>query len=64
LVAFLTAMSMFTVLLKCIDSGSATTFVCLAEDPQVMARNNPRLFAMIQEVYPDVVRDVRGNYTY
>ncbi|KAJ1732448.1 putative choline transporter, neither null mutation nor overexpression affects choline transport [Coemansia biformis] len=57
--AFLLAMSMFTVLLKCIDSGAATTFVCLAEDPGTMARNNPRLFAMVAEAYPQVVRGVR-----
>ncbi|KAJ2802577.1 pH nine-sensitive protein 1 [Coemansia helicoidea] len=58
--AFVLAMSMFMVLLKCIDSGAATTFVCLAEDPDAMARNNPRLFAMVAEVYPQVVRGVRA----
>ncbi|KAJ2709689.1 pH nine-sensitive protein 1, partial [Coemansia spiralis] len=57
--AFVLAMSMFMVLLKCIDSGAATTFVCLAEDPDAMARNNPRLFSMVAEVYPQVVRGVR-----
>ncbi|KAJ1643585.1 putative choline transporter, neither null mutation nor overexpression affects choline transport [Coemansia asiatica] len=61
--AFVIAMSMFMVLLKCIDSGAATTFVCLAEDPDVMARNNPRLFAMVRETYPQVVRGVHaGDY--
>ncbi|KAI8322667.1 DUF580-domain-containing protein [Martensiomyces pterosporus] len=61
--AFVIAMSMFMVLMKCIDSGAATTFVCLAEDPLAMSRNNPRLFAMVQETYPNVVRGVRvTNY--
>ncbi|KAJ2721942.1 putative choline transporter, neither null mutation nor overexpression affects choline transport [Coemansia sp. Benny D115] len=59
--AFIIAMSMFMVLLKCIDSGAATTFVCLAEDPDVMARNNPRLFAMVRESYPQVVRGVHAQ---
>ncbi|KAJ1844788.1 putative choline transporter, neither null mutation nor overexpression affects choline transport [Coemansia sp. RSA 2708] len=58
--AFVLAMSMFMVLLKCIDSGAATTFVCLAEDPDAMARNNPRLFAMVREAYPRVVQGVHA----
>ncbi|ORX72420.1 DUF580-domain-containing protein [Linderina pennispora] len=62
--AFIMAMSMFKVLMKCIESGTATTFVCLAEDPQVMARNNPRLFSMLQESYPQVVRGVHGNHAF
>ncbi|KAJ2223405.1 putative choline transporter, neither null mutation nor overexpression affects choline transport [Coemansia sp. RSA 1722] len=62
--AFVIAMSMFMVLLKCIDSGAATTFVCLAEDPEVMARNNPRLFALVRESYPRVVQGVHANDYY
>ncbi|KAJ1883891.1 putative choline transporter, neither null mutation nor overexpression affects choline transport, partial [Kickxella alabastrina] len=62
--AFVIAMSMFMVLLKCIDSGAATTFVCLAEDPEVMARNNPRLFALVRETYPQVVRGVHARDYY
>ncbi|KAJ2081891.1 putative choline transporter, neither null mutation nor overexpression affects choline transport [Coemansia sp. RSA 988] len=58
--SFVLAMSMFMVLLKCIDSGAATTFVCLAEDPDAMARNNPRLFSMVREAYPQVVRGVHA----
>ncbi|KAJ1744558.1 putative choline transporter, neither null mutation nor overexpression affects choline transport, partial [Coemansia sp. RSA 1752] len=58
--AFVLAMSMFMVLLKSIDSGAATTFVCLAEDPEAMARNNPQLFAMVRETYPQVVRGVHA----
>lgn len=60
--AFVIAMSMFTVLLKCIDSGAATTFVCLAEDPGAMERNNPQLFAMIRETYPQVTQGIHGNH--
>ncbi|KAJ2018529.1 pH nine-sensitive protein 1 [Coemansia sp. RSA 922] len=59
--AFIIAMSMFMVLLKCIDSGAATTFVCLAEDPEAMQRNNPELYRMVREAYPNVVRGVRDN---
>ncbi|KAJ1847871.1 putative choline transporter, neither null mutation nor overexpression affects choline transport, partial [Coemansia sp. RSA 2703] len=62
--AFIIAMSMFMVLLKCIDSGAATTFVCLAEDPEVMVRNNPRLFALVRESYPQVVRGVHAGNNY
>ncbi|KAI9500612.1 plasma-membrane choline transporter-domain-containing protein [Coemansia spiralis] len=62
--AFVLAMSMFMVLLKCIDSGAATTFVCLAEDPEALAYNNPELFAMVEKTYPQVVRGVRApDYT-
>ncbi|KAJ2010471.1 putative choline transporter, neither null mutation nor overexpression affects choline transport, partial [Coemansia sp. S85] len=59
--AFIIAMSMFMVLLKCIDSGAATTFVCLAEDPEALQRNNPELYRMVRETYPHVVRGVRDN---
>ncbi|KAJ2493251.1 putative choline transporter, neither null mutation nor overexpression affects choline transport [Coemansia sp. RSA 2050] len=62
--AFIIAMSMFMVLLKCIDSGAATTFVCLAEDPEALQRNNPELYRMVRETYPHVVHGVRDNNSY
>jgi len=46
-----------------IDSGVATTFVCLAEDPAALARTKPELFERIRETWPAVVQ-VRTKKTY
>ncbi|KAF8935050.1 putative choline transporter, neither null mutation nor overexpression affects choline transport [Dissophora ornata] len=43
-----------------IDSGVATTFVCLAEDPAALARTKPELFERIRATWPEVVQGV--NY--
>ncbi|KAI1297784.1 putative choline transporter, neither null mutation nor overexpression affects choline transport [Mortierella claussenii] len=42
-----------------IDSGVATTFVCLAEDPAALARTNPTLFEQIRLTWPEVVQGIR-----
>ncbi|KAF9429355.1 putative choline transporter, neither null mutation nor overexpression affects choline transport [Entomortierella beljakovae] len=39
-----------------IDSGCASTFVCLAEDPAALARTKPELFERIRATYPEVVQ--------
>ncbi|KAF9909229.1 putative choline transporter, neither null mutation nor overexpression affects choline transport, partial [Lobosporangium transversale] len=39
-----------------IDSGVATTFVCLAEDPAALARTKPELFEQIRLTWPEVVQ--------
>ncbi|KAI8606205.1 plasma-membrane choline transporter-domain-containing protein [Dissophora ornata] len=39
-----------------IDSGVATTFVCLAEDPAALARTKPELFERIRATWPEVVQ--------
>ncbi|KAF9210083.1 putative choline transporter, neither null mutation nor overexpression affects choline transport [Haplosporangium sp. Z 27] len=41
-----------------IDSGCATTFVCLAEDPAALARTKPELFEQIRATWPAVVQGV------
>ena len=39
-------------------------FVCLAEDPAVLARQQPALFARFQAVYPQVVWGMRSDSTF
>jgi len=41
-----------------IHSGTATTFVCLGEDPAALARNQPALFEKIRQTWPEVVQGV------
>ncbi|KAG0013635.1 putative choline transporter, neither null mutation nor overexpression affects choline transport [Entomortierella chlamydospora] len=41
-----------------IDSGNATTFVCLAEDPAALATTKPELFEKIRATWPAVVEGV------
>ncbi|KAF9413483.1 putative choline transporter, neither null mutation nor overexpression affects choline transport [Podila epigama] len=57
--AFLLSIQMIFTVGTVIDSGVATTFVALAEDPAALARTKPELFAKIQETYPEVVQGVR-----
>ncbi|KAF9384967.1 putative choline transporter, neither null mutation nor overexpression affects choline transport [Podila verticillata] len=56
--AFLLSMQMIFTVGTVIDSGVATTFVALAEDPAALARTKPELFRKIQETYPEVVQGV------
>jgi hypothetical protein len=44
----------FSILASVIDSGVVTTFVCLAEDPEALARTKPELYQKIQQVYPSI----------
>ncbi|KAF9371292.1 putative choline transporter, neither null mutation nor overexpression affects choline transport [Podila verticillata] len=41
-----------------IQSGVATIFVALAEDPDALAKTKPKFFATIQAAYPDIVQGV------
>jgi len=41
-----------------VESGVATTYVALAEDPQVLQRNQPVLFEQIRQTWPRVVQPV------
>ncbi|KAJ3107072.1 putative choline transporter, neither null mutation nor overexpression affects choline transport [Phlyctochytrium bullatum] len=45
---------LFLVLSEVIQSGVSTTFVCLAEDPASLAKQQPELFRKFHEVWPDV----------
>ncbi|KAI7876601.1 DUF580-domain-containing protein [Lichtheimia hyalospora FSU 10163] len=58
LVCFLIGSSMFSSIATVISSGVATTFVCLAEDPDALRRTRPQLFEKIRETYPRVVQGV------
>ncbi|GAA5981605.1 hypothetical protein JCM5350_008046 [Sporobolomyces pararoseus] len=41
-----------------LSSGVSTVFVCLAENPEVLAQRDPALFGLIQQAYPQVVTSV------
>lgn len=44
----------FCILAKVISSGTASTFVCIAEDPEAIRRTKPELFQKIRDTYPGV----------
>lgn len=52
---FLIGIAEFAILSVVIDSGVATTFVCLAEDPLALARTKPELYQQVQQSYPQVL---------
>ncbi|KAF9291320.1 putative choline transporter, neither null mutation nor overexpression affects choline transport [Mortierella alpina] len=54
--AFVLGMQMIFTVGTVIDSGVATTFVCLAEDPAALARTKPELFERIRATWPAVVQ--------
>jgi hypothetical protein len=54
LFAFLIGIVEFGVLAEVINSGVATTFVCLAEDPAALQRTKPELFEKIRQTYPQI----------
>ncbi|KAK3848727.1 MAG: plasma-membrane choline transporter-domain-containing protein [Linnemannia gamsii] len=56
--AFVLGMQMLFTVGTVIDSGVATTFVCLAEDPAALARTKPELFERIRATWPAVVQGV------
>ncbi|KAF9423191.1 putative choline transporter, neither null mutation nor overexpression affects choline transport [Podila epigama] len=58
--AFVLGMQMLFTVGTVVESGVATTFVCLAEDPAALARTKPELFERIRATYPAVVQGV--NY--
>ncbi|GJJ69682.1 hypothetical protein EMPS_02030 [Entomortierella parvispora] len=58
--AFVMGFQMLFTVGTVIDSGVATTFVALAEDPAALARTKPELFERIRATWPAVVQGV--NY--
>ncbi|KAI8615222.1 plasma-membrane choline transporter-domain-containing protein [Chytriomyces sp. MP71] len=54
LISAFIGMWLFLVLLEVVDAGTAATFVCLAEDPATIQRQQPRFFAAIQERFPEI----------
>ncbi|KAK9762954.1 Protein PNS1 [Basidiobolus ranarum] len=55
---FIVGFSLFALVGEVIQSGTATTFVCLAEDPEALQRSQPELFEQIRRTYPQVVQGV------
>lgn len=51
MICFLVGASMFSTIATVISSGVATTFVCLAEDPEALRRTNPQLFEKVCDSY-------------
>ncbi|KAI8855321.1 plasma-membrane choline transporter-domain-containing protein [Chytridium lagenaria] len=54
LVSGLIGMWLFLILAEVINSGVATTYVCLAEDPATLARQQPELFAKLCATWPEI----------
>ncbi|KAK9721189.1 putative choline transporter, neither null mutation nor overexpression affects choline transport [Basidiobolus ranarum] len=55
---FVVGYSLFSLTGEIIQSGTATTFVCLAEDPVALQRSQPELFEQVRITYPQVVQSV------
>jgi len=55
IVAFLIGLMVFLVVAKVINSGVATTFVCLCEDPDALRYTKPELWEKVKETYPSMV---------
>ncbi|KAJ3277565.1 putative choline transporter, neither null mutation nor overexpression affects choline transport [Borealophlyctis nickersoniae] len=60
-VSFLVGLALFSIMTEVVTSGVATTFVCLAEDPATLARNQPLLFAKLRETWPGVAFGIHGT---
>lgn len=56
--SFIVGIALFLLVAETIRSGTATTFVCLAEDPQALQRTQPELFNKIQQTYPQIIYSV------
>ena len=48
------AASEFAILGETINSGVATTFVCMAEEPRVLQQSKPELYEKVLQAYPSV----------
>jgi len=46
---------MVQTLTEVINSGVATTFVCFAQEPQVLQRNNPHLYQKFVDTYNNIL---------
>lgn len=58
MMCFLIGLSMFNTIATVISSGVATTFVCLAEDPQALRRSKPELYEKMRETWPRIEQGV------
>ncbi|ORX46163.1 DUF580-domain-containing protein [Piromyces finnis] len=55
IIAFLMGCMIFSVVAQVINSGVATTFVCLCEDPETLRYTKPELWEKIKDTYPSVL---------
>jgi len=55
IVAFLIGLMIFSVVAQVINSGVATTFVCLCEDPDALRQTKPELWEKVRDTYPSMV---------
>jgi len=54
-VAFIVGILIFSVVAQVINSGVATTFVCLCEDPDALHQTKPELWEKVRDTYPSIV---------
>ncbi|ORX86358.1 DUF580-domain-containing protein [Anaeromyces robustus] len=54
-IAFLIGCMVFSVVAQVINSGVATTFVCLCEDPDALRQTKPELWEKVRDTYPSIV---------
>jgi hypothetical protein len=59
LVAFLASIAFMMLVSQVIESGVATIYTALCEDPLALSRTNPALFNKIRESWPEVVMGMR-----
>jgi hypothetical protein len=55
IIAFLFGIMIFSIVAQVINSGVATTFVCLCEDPDALRQTKPELWEKVRDTYPSMV---------
>lgn len=55
LISFLIGFFFMSLVTQVIESGTATTFVCIAENPHAISQTKPELYQKIRETYPEVM---------
>lgn len=53
-IGFIIGLALNSVVVDTVNSGTKTTFVCLAEDPAALQRTKPELFNAIAQTYPQI----------
>ena len=56
--SFLIGLLLSITIMEIVNSGVATTFVCLAEDPEALRRTKPELWEKVRETWPQAVSRV------
>jgi len=55
IISFISSFLIFSIPSKVINSGVATTFVCLCEDPDTLRQTKPELYEKVKETYTSFV---------